>query len=154
VYGISGFCAGPLLGAVLTVAGASPNPLVGAALLFTSALGTAAPLFIIAWLWDRYRLGSMAWLRGTVLQLGPWRAHTTNLLAGLLLIAFGTSFIVFQGASVLSGLYASAGLEDLSFQLQMQVQTAVSTSREWPTILILVLLAGLGLTVAMTRKRA
>src|SRR5918994_382191 len=48
--------AGPLLGAVLTVAASAADPLVGAALLFTYALGTAAPLFVIAWLWDRYQL--------------------------------------------------------------------------------------------------
>jgi cytochrome c biogenesis protein CcdA len=154
VYGVSGFCAGPLLGAVLTVAGTSSNPLVGATLLFTYALGTAAPLFIIAWLWDRYQLGSRAWLRGTVLRLGSWRAHTTNLLAGLLLIAFGASFIVFQGASVLSGLYASAGLEELSFQLQSQVEAAVSRSREWSWIVIAVLCAGAGFGLVMMRKRA
>jgi cytochrome c biogenesis protein CcdA len=39
VYGISGFCAGPLLGAVLTIAGSAESPLLGGALLF-------------AWLWD------------------------------------------------------------------------------------------------------
>jgi cytochrome c biogenesis protein CcdA len=89
VYGLSGFCAGPLLGAVLTIAGSTATPLVGAGLLFTYALGTAAPLFVIAWLWDRYRLGTRAWLRGRVVQLGPLRTHTTNLLAGLLFIAFG-----------------------------------------------------------------
>jgi cytochrome c biogenesis protein CcdA len=155
VYGISGFCAGPLLGAVLTVAGTNPNPLVGAMLLFTYALGTAAPLFVIAWLWDRYQLGSKVWLRGTVLRLGPWRAHTTNLIAGFLLIAFGVSFIVFQGASVLSGFYASVGLEELSFRLQTQVEAAESASRQWfPIVIAAALLAVSVLTFAMTKKRA
>src|SRR5919202_94444 len=44
VYGMAGFCAGPLLGGVLTLAAAEPNPLTGAALLVTYALGTTAPL--------------------------------------------------------------------------------------------------------------
>ncbi|MFN0070971.1 MAG: cytochrome c biogenesis CcdA family protein [Chloroflexota bacterium] len=122
VYGVSGFCAGPLLGAVLTIAGSTANPLVGAGLMFTYSLGTATPLFFIAWLWDRYKLGQRAWLRGRPIQLGPLHTHTTSLLAGLLFILLGISFIAFQGASVLSGLYADLGLEDLGFHLQDQVQ--------------------------------
>jgi cytochrome c biogenesis protein CcdA len=98
VYGISGFCAGPLLGAVLTIAGSAESPLLGGALLFAYALGTAAPLFLIAWLWDRYRLGRRAWLRGRPLRLGPVEVHSTRLVSGLLFVALGATFIWFQAA--------------------------------------------------------
>jgi cytochrome c biogenesis protein CcdA len=125
VYGISGFCAGPLLGAVLTIASTSTNPLVGGALLLAYSLGTATPLFLIAWLWDRYQLGTRGWLRGRPISLGGLQTHTTSVLAGALFIAFGASFIVFQGASVLSGAYASLGLEELSFRLQTQLQDVI-----------------------------
>jgi cytochrome c biogenesis protein CcdA len=97
VYGLAGFCSGPLLGAVLTVAGATGDPVQGAALLFTYALGTAAPLFVIAWLWDRLDLGRRGWLRGRALRLGPWQVHTTNLIAGTLMILLGVTFITSQG---------------------------------------------------------
>ncbi len=118
VYGVSGFCAGPLLGAVLTIAGSTANPLAGAALLFTYSLGTAAPLFVIAWLWDRFQLGRRVWLRGRTLPIGPLHTHTTSLLAGTLLILLGASFIHLQGASALSGVYASAGFDDAGFHAQ------------------------------------
>jgi cytochrome c biogenesis protein CcdA len=154
VYGLSGFCAGPLLGAVLTIAGSTATPLVGAALLFTYALGTAAPLFVIAWLWDRYRLGTRAWLRGRVVRLGPLRTHTTNLLAGPLFIAFGASFIVFQGASVFTGAYASAGLEELSYALQGQLESAVTRSPQWAWLALAAMLIAVGIALAVTRRRA
>jgi cytochrome c biogenesis protein CcdA len=125
VYGISGFCSGPLLGAVLTIAGTTASPLLGAALLFTYSLGTAAPLFVIAWLWDRYNLGRRPWLRGRPLSLGPLTIHSTNLVAGLLFIALGVSFIVFQGASVLSVYYDDLGLSDLGFRAQVWVEDNV-----------------------------
>ena len=126
VYGISGFCAGPLLGAVLTVASTFGDPLLGGALLFTYALGTAAPLFFVAWLWDRYKLGHRAWLRGRPLQIGPWQVHSSRLISGLLFISLGISFIWFQGSSALGLLYADLGLDEQGYRAQAWVDANVS----------------------------
>lgn len=125
VYGLSGFCSGPLLGAVLAIAATSANPAMGAALLFTYALGTAAPLFLFAWLWDRYQLGRRGWLRGRGLRWGPLELHSTSLVAGTLFILLGVSFILFQGSSGLSGFYADLGLDDLGFRAQLWVADSV-----------------------------
>jgi len=126
VYGISGFCSGPLLGAVLTIAASTAHPLLGASLLFTYSLGTAAPLFVIAWLWDRYQLGRRAWLRGRPLRIGPFVVFSTNLIAGLLFILLGVSFITFQGTSALSVYYDDIGLGDLGFRAQLWVAENMS----------------------------
>src|SRR5215208_743812 len=64
VYGFAGFCSRPILGAVLTVAATSGSALRGAGLLATYAAGMAAPLFLMALLWDRLDLGHRRWLRG------------------------------------------------------------------------------------------
>jgi cytochrome c biogenesis protein CcdA len=125
VYGLSGFCSGPLLGSVLTLAGSSASPLVGASLLLVYSFGTAVPLFLIAALWDKYQLGQRRWLRGRGVKLGPLETHTTNLVAGALFILLGTSFIAFQGGSVLSRIYEDLGLEALSFRLQHWVAERV-----------------------------
>ncbi len=45
VYGLAGFCAGPILGSVLTVAAVSGSPAYGGLLLAVYALGMAVPLF-------------------------------------------------------------------------------------------------------------
>jgi hypothetical protein len=121
VYGLAGFCAGPLLGAVLALAATAPSPTHGAALLFAYSLGTAAPLFGLAYCWDRFGLGRRRWLRGRAVHVGPLTVHSTNLVGGLLFILLGVAFIVFQGGSVLSGLYADLRLEELGFTLQSWV---------------------------------
>lgn len=64
VSGLTGFCAGPILGAVLTIAATSGAALDGGALLAVHAAGMTAPLFLLALLWDRYDLGRRRWLRG------------------------------------------------------------------------------------------
>src|ERR687894_791423 len=121
VYGFAGFCSGPILGAVLTVAATSGSALRGAGLLATYAAGMAAPLFTMALLWDRLDLGRRRWLRWREVSLGALRLHTTNLLSGLMFIAIGVLFIVSEGTSGLEGLYASGGATDLAFSVERWV---------------------------------
>ncbi|MEU5212651.1 cytochrome c biogenesis CcdA family protein [Streptomyces sp. NPDC020742] len=104
VYGLAGFCAGPILGAVLTVTAVSGNPVYGASMLAVYALGMALPLFVLALLWDRFRLGGRGWLRGRELTLGRLRLHTTSLLSGAFFIAIGVLFLRFNGTSALPGI--------------------------------------------------
>jgi cytochrome c biogenesis protein CcdA len=121
VYGFAGFCSGPILGAILTVAASSGSVFGGAGLLATYAAGMAAPLFVMALFWDRFDLGRRRWLRGREFSLGGLRLHTTNLVSGLMFIAIGVLFIVFEGTSALEGLYASRGATDLAFAAEWWV---------------------------------
>ncbi len=118
VYDFAGFCSGPILGAVLTVAAASGGALRGAGLLAVYAAGMAAPLFFMALLWDRFDLGRRRFLRGREIRLGPVRLHTTNALSGLMFVALGVLFIAYEGTSALEGLYEANGATDLALAAQ------------------------------------
>ncbi|MEU4266243.1 cytochrome c biogenesis CcdA family protein [Streptomyces sp. NPDC025273] len=48
VYGLAGFCAGPILGGILTVAAVGGSPARGGLLLACYALGMALPMFVLA----------------------------------------------------------------------------------------------------------
>lgn len=111
VYGFAGFCSGPILGAVLTVAAASGGATRGASLLAVYALGMTLPLFLMALLWDRLDLGR----RGRAVGVGGLRFHTSNLASGAMFVALGLMFILYEGTSALSGLYESRGATDLAF---------------------------------------
>ncbi len=110
VYGLTGYCSGPLLGGVLTLAAAGRSELLGACLLLVYALGMVAPLLGLALAWDRYDLGRRRGLRGFV--------RRSNLVGGALFTLLGAVFIASQGGLVLSGVYDSAGLTELGFRLQ------------------------------------
>lgn len=110
VYGLTGYCSGPLLGGVLTLAAVGPNVLTGAFLLIVYALGIVAPLLVLALVWDRYDLGRQRWLRASV--------RRSNLPGGALFVLLGAIFIVSQGGLLLSGVYDALGLTDLGFRLQ------------------------------------
>jgi cytochrome c biogenesis protein CcdA len=104
VYGLAGFCAGPILGSVLTVAAVSGSPVYGGLLLAVYALGMAVPLFVLALLWERFDLGRRRWLRGRTLRAGRFELHTTSLLSGLVFVVLGTLFLAFDGTTALPGL--------------------------------------------------
>ncbi|MGI5470982.1 cytochrome c biogenesis CcdA family protein [Streptomyces sp. CA-132043] len=120
VYGLAGFCAGPILGAVLTVTAVSGSPVYGASMLAVYALGMALPLFVLALLWDRFQLGRRGWLRGREFGLGPLRLHTTSLVSGLFFIGIGVLFLAFNGTSALPGILGT----DAEFRLEEWVAAA------------------------------
>ncbi|QES58977.1 cytochrome C biogenesis protein CcdA [Streptomyces venezuelae] len=119
VYGLAGFCAGPILGSVLTVAAVSGSPVYGGLLLAVYALGMAVPLFVMALLWERFDLGRRRWLRGRALRAGRFELHTTSLLSGLFFITLGVLFLAYDGASALPGLLDV----DDSFAVEQRVRT-------------------------------
>jgi cytochrome c biogenesis protein CcdA len=152
VYGFAGFCSGPILGAVLTVAASSGQVTQGAGLLATYALGMAAPLFLMAALWDHLDLGHRSWLRGRELSVGRLRAHTTNLVSGSMFILLGTIFIAYEGTFALSGLYEENGAVDLAYSAELWPS---SLARSVPDglVLVVVFATALGLAVVAYRRR-
>lgn len=131
VYGFAGFCSGPLLGAVLTMAAGAATPLAGGGLLAVYALGMAAPLFFLASLWDRYNLGQRGWLRGKAIQIVGRTVHTSNVIAGSLFIVIGVSFILTEGTFALEGMYEALGLVTLSFQAQQIISRLATRVPDW-----------------------
>lgn len=119
-YGLAGFCSGPVLGAILTLA-TTTSPAGGAALLAVYALGMAAPLFVLAALWDRLGASRRSWVRGRPLQLGPIRTHTTSVIAGLLFVVIGVLFLRYDGTAGITGLFGVGDTTDMELAAQAAV---------------------------------
>ncbi len=150
VYGLAGFCSGPVLGAILTVAATQESPWQGGGLLAIYALGMAAPLLLLAGLWDRYDLGSRRWLRGRTLALGRLRVHTVSLVSGLLFIAIGVIFLRYDGTAGLAGSLGIGDLTDLEFDAQQAVARWTAGIPGWSILLVVALVASY---VAWRRSR-
>jgi cytochrome c biogenesis protein CcdA len=150
VYGLAGFCAGPLLGSVLTVSAAGGAPLYGAVLLAVFALGMAFPLFLLALLWERFQLGRRAWLRGREVAIGPLRLHTTNIVSGLVFVAIGLMFVLTEGTANLGGLTDV----DTQFAVQAWLQQTVAGVSNSAVLLALTLVALAVVLWKIARTRA
>jgi cytochrome c biogenesis protein CcdA len=122
VYGIGGFCSGPLLGGVLTIAGASGGAAAGAILLAIFGLGMAAPLFVLALAWDRLGAAGRGRLRGREIQIGRIRRHSSVLASSVLFIVLGLAFIAFQGGNALGSAYEALGAADLALRIESGVR--------------------------------
>ncbi|MGW3580262.1 cytochrome c biogenesis CcdA family protein [Streptomyces rubiginosohelvolus] len=150
VYGLAGFCAGPILGSVLTVAAVSGSPVYGGLLLAVYALGMAVPLFVLALLWERFDLGRRTWLRGRTVQLGGrFQLHTTSLLSGLFFIGLGALFLAYDGTTALPGLL---GVDD-SFAVEQWAQQLGERVPDGAALVAVVLVALLVLGVRAWRRR-
>jgi cytochrome c biogenesis protein CcdA len=150
VYGLAGFCSGPVLGAILTMA-ATTSMAGGALLLAVYALGMVAPLFVLAYLWDRFGLARRSWVRGRVLRLGPLRTHTTSLVAGVLFVAIGVLFLRYDGTAGIVGLF---GLGDTSATEAAVQETASRWVAAVPAWAAPAAVASVAAAVAARRTRA
>lgn len=141
VYGLAGFCSGPVLGAILTVAATEESPWQGGGLLAVYALGMASPLLLLAGLWDRYDLGSRRWLRGRTLTLGRLRVHSISLASGLLFVVIGVVFLRYDGTAGLTGSLGLGDLTDVEFRAQQAVTQWTSDVPGWAVLLLVSLIA-------------
>lgn len=131
VYGLAGFCSGPVLGAILTVAAVQDSPWHGGALLAVYALGMTAPLLALAALWDRFDLGGRRWLRGRSLAWGPLRVHTTSAVAGLLFVTIGAVFLRYDGTAGITGAFGMGDTVDLEFSAQRAIADWAAAVPDW-----------------------
>ncbi|MFB7745844.1 cytochrome c biogenesis CcdA family protein [Streptomyces sp. NPDC056132] len=150
VYGLAGFCAGPILGSVLMVAAMGGSPVYGGLLLAVYALGMAVPLFLLALLWERFELGGRKWLRGRVLKLGRLQLHTTSLLSGLFFIALGALFLAYDGTTALPGLLDV----DDSYALEEWAKNVGDAVPNWALLTVIAAVAAVWLGVRGWRARA
>ena len=95
--GIAGVCAGPILGAVLTLAAAKGHVVLGGLMLAIYGAGVVVPLFIIAALWSRLGTRGRNVLRGGSVTLFGRQFSIVSMVTGLLLIVVGVIFWVTNG---------------------------------------------------------
>lgn len=94
---VAGFCAGPILGAVLTLAATSGNSVSAALILSAYGAGMVVPLMVIAALWSRMGQRGQRMLRGRVFTFLGRQWHTTSVLSGGLIIIVGVIFWTTNG---------------------------------------------------------
>ncbi|MFW7415828.1 cytochrome c biogenesis CcdA family protein [Demequina sp. SO4-18] len=97
VGGVAGFCAGPILGAVLTVAAAQDSIVASTGLLAAYGAGIVAPMLGLAAVWDRLGATGRRRLRGRTFEALGRTWHSVSLLTGLLMVALGIAFWATNG---------------------------------------------------------
>lgn len=92
--GVASSCCAPVLAGVMTLSALSGTAVGGLALGLAYVLGMTFPLFVMALLWDRYRLGDRRWMRAKAVRLDV-AGHTLHTNTVNLVVAAG--FAVMAG---------------------------------------------------------
>ena len=95
--GGAGFCAGPILGAVLTLAAAQGDVVSAGALLAVYGTGMVVPLLLLAALWGRLGTRARALLRGRTFTVFGRELHSTSVITGMLIATVGAVFWASNG---------------------------------------------------------
>lgn len=149
VSGIAGFCSGPILGAVLTMAATEPSQVLAGVLLAVYGAGMVVPLVAIAAVWGRLGTRGRARLRGRAWQLGPFQLHTTSVVTGVLLVVVGVVFLRTNGLASLPQLVPSQLLGDVQSGL-----LAFGAAVPEPVLIVVLALAALGVWALWRRRSA
>ena len=97
-------CNGPILGGILFIASTLSGHLYPALLLFFYGLGLFLPLFILSIFYDSYNLRESRLIQGKTFVIGKTEIHSTQIIAGLMLIITGILFILYKGTALLNSL--------------------------------------------------
>lgn len=95
-------CVGPILSGILVMAASIQNYLHSGILLLTYSIGLLLPMFIMAFLYDKYKLSEKSWVKGKDFQVGSFHINTNKLIAGILLIIMGVIFIIYKSTSIVN----------------------------------------------------
>lgn len=144
--GISGFCAGPILGAVLTLAAARGDTLAAGVMLAVYGAGMVLPLLLIAALWQRLGARGRRLLRGRTFTVLGRELHTTSVVTGLLIMGVGILFWT------TNGLVGAPELVPLDAQAWLQERASI-LANPILDILAVILIAGIVLLLWARHRR-
>ena len=145
--GVAGFCTGPILGAVLTLAAAQGDTVTAGVLLAVYGAGMVVPLFLVAALWRRLGERGRRFLRGRSFVVFGRQLHTTSVVTGLLIVAVGATFWM------TNGLVDVPELVPLDVQSWLQEHAALLANPVLD-ILAIVVIAAIVLIFWLRRRRA
>lgn len=142
--GLAGFCAGPILGAVLTLAATRGDALGAAVLLGVYGLGMVLPLLLIAALWQRLGNRGRRLLRGRTFTVLGRELHTTSVITGALIMGVGVLFWT------TNGLVGAPELLPMDAQAWLQERSAILAN---PILDIVAVLAVAALVLLLWARR-
>ncbi len=139
-------CVGPILSGVLLTASVFHNYATAIFMMIAYSLGVFVPLFLLSFFYDKYSLGNSKIMQGKTFFFslfgGKIEFHSTNLIAGSLLIIAGIIFIFGKGTGFLNA-SDPWGTKEYFYSLQDWFLTQPMTTNIIGGILLLLVTLGI-----------
>lgn len=143
--GVAGFCAGPILGAILTLAVAQGESLSAGVMLAMYGLGMVVPLVVLAGIWSRLSPKAIRALRGRTFTILGRQLHTTSFVTGLVIVGVGILFWT------TNGLVSAPSLVPASVLRAAQSYSGVLATPMWDVVVIIAVVA-IGVSIWGVRR--
>lgn len=145
--GIASSCCAPVLAGVMTLSVLSGSPVGGFALGTAYVFGMVFPLFVMALIWDKAKLGEKQFLRAKPVRFrvaGRLVAtNTINVAVAIAFVVMGVFVVALAGSTDMTGgTAAQAWASDLLTGVFAGVQNFLSPVPEWIQGLAIIALAG------------
>ena len=144
--GVAGFCAGPILGAILTLAMAQGSTLTAGTMLAGYGLGMVVPLIGLAAVWGKLNPKTLRVLRGRGFRFLSRELHTTSIITGLLIAGVGVLFWT------TNGLVNSPSLLPASLEAWLHSYSSLLASPAWDVAIVVAVATGV--IAIWTRRRS
>jgi len=145
--GVAGFCAGPILGAILTLAVAQGDSLRAGVMLAVYGFGMVVPLVVLAGLWHNLSPRALKAIRGRGFRFMGRNLHTTSVATGLLIAAVGVLFWT------TNGLVTAPSLLPTGIQRGLQSMSSVLANPLVDAVLVGLIIVGITTVWAVRRSR-
>jgi cytochrome c-type biogenesis protein len=134
--GIASSCCAPVLAGVMTLSALSGSAVGGVTLGIAYVFGMSFPLFVMALIWDKARLGQRGFLRARAitLRLGArsLTTSTVNLAVAVAFLIMGVFVILLAGSETMTGgTEAQAWASTALTTTFVHIQTFLSPVPEW-----------------------
>ena len=155
--GVASSCCAPVLAGVMTLSALSGSAVGGTLLGLAYVFGMTFPLFTMALLWDRWRLGERGWLRARPVRLRlAGRTLATNSVNLVVAVAFTVmgGFVIYLANTgrMTGGPGFQVAIGRFLTRVFGRIETATSAVPE-PVLGLVVLALAAGFVVATLRPR-
>lgn len=156
--GIASSCCAPVLAGVMTLSALSGSAVGGFTLGVAYVFGMTFPLFVMALVWDKARLGERRWMRPRLVRI---RLRGRVLVTNTLNLAVAIAFVVMAGfVARLASTGEMTGGPRVQVAVGRRLESAFVAVERWlapvpePVLGVLLLAVAAGFVVATLRRRA
>lgn len=144
VYGLAGFCTGPILGSILVLAAVGGHPVRGGVLLAVYGLGMVIPVFLLALAWNRLGASRLQRFTSATVTVAGRDLSVVSLVSGIVFVAIGLALVLGADQLAVATGLALAGAD---------LEAALTSLPQWVEVVVLGLLAAAGVGWGLWRLR-
>ncbi|MBL7056369.1 cytochrome c biogenesis protein CcdA [Candidatus Woesearchaeota archaeon] len=149
-------CTGPILSGVLLAASIFQNYVFAVTLMLSYSFGVFVPLFLLSFFYDKLHLEKSKFMQGKEFNIELFgkkiKLHSSNIIAGSMLIILGLVFIIYRGTWIVNGI-TFFGLKNYFYTFQNWILNNIAVSNLISVFILGAIVLGIWMFVRARGKK-